>query len=155
MKIAPVVEIKAKFSAYLEESKSGPVIVTKNGKAVAVLLAVEDEEELERLILAYSPKFQAIMRKGKAQIEAGESLSQAFAKHSRIFPNIFISMVRAAEASGNLSKILNRYAEFAEAQADLQRKIREALFYPIILIVSAIGIIVFIATLIYFLKRKR
>jgi prevent-host-death family protein len=75
MKIAPVVEVKAKFSAYLEESKNGPVIVTKNGKAVAVLLAVEDEEELERLILAYSPKFQTIMRKGKAQIEAGESLS--------------------------------------------------------------------------------
>jgi prevent-host-death family protein len=75
MRIAPVVEVKAKFSAYLEESKSGPVIVTKNGKAVAVLLAVEDEDELERLILAYSPKFQAIMRKGKAQIKAGESLS--------------------------------------------------------------------------------
>ena len=74
MRIAPVVEVKAKFSAYLEESKSGPIIVTKNGKAVAVLLAVEDEEEIERLILAYSPKFQAIMRKGKAQIEAGESL---------------------------------------------------------------------------------
>ncbi len=75
MRIAPVVEVKAKFSAYLEESKSGPVIVTKNGKAVAVLLAVEDEDELERLILAYSPKFQAIMRRGKAQIEAGETLS--------------------------------------------------------------------------------
>ncbi len=75
MRIAPVVEIKAKFSAYLEESKSGPVIVTKNGKAVAVLLAIEDEDELERLILAYSPKFQAIMQKGKTQIEAGESLS--------------------------------------------------------------------------------
>ena len=75
MRIAPVVEVKAKFSAYLEESKSGPIIVTKNGKAVAVLLAVEDETEIERLILAYSPKFQAIMRKGKGQIEAGESLS--------------------------------------------------------------------------------
>ncbi len=75
MRIAPVVEVKAKFSAYLEESKSGPIVVTKNGKAVAVLLAVEDEEEIERLILAYSPKFQAIMRKGKAQIEAGESLT--------------------------------------------------------------------------------
>ena len=75
MRIVPVVEVKAKFSAYLEESKSGPVIVTKNGKAVAVLLAVEDEDELERLILAYSPKFQAIMRRGKAQIEAGEALS--------------------------------------------------------------------------------
>ncbi|GAB4428564.1 MAG: hypothetical protein Kow0031_08820 [Anaerolineae bacterium] len=75
MRIAPVVEVKAKFSAFLEESKSGPIIVTKNGKAVAVLLAVDDDDELERLILSYSPKFQAIMNKGKAQIKAGESLS--------------------------------------------------------------------------------
>lgn len=63
------------FNAYLEESKSGPIIVTKNGKAVAVLLAVEDEDEIERLILAYSPKFQAIIRTGKAQIEAGETFT--------------------------------------------------------------------------------
>jgi prevent-host-death family protein len=74
MKIAPVVEVKAKFSAYLEASKEGPVIVTKNGKPVAVLLSVVDEDELERLILAYSPKFQAIINKGKQQIRAGQGL---------------------------------------------------------------------------------
>lgn len=79
MKIAPVVEVKAKFSAYLEESKKGPVIVTKNGKPVAVLLSVVDEGELERLILAYSPKFQAIMKRGKEQIQVGEGIEhQAF-----------------------------------------------------------------------------
>ena len=59
-------------------------------------------------------------------VEAGESLSQALAKQPRIFPNIYISMVKAAEASGDLSKVLNRYAEFAEAQAELTRKIKEA-----------------------------
>jgi prevent-host-death family protein len=75
MKIAPVVEVKAKFSAYLDESKNGPIIVTKNGKPVAVLLAVTDEEELERLILVYSPKFQAILEKSKAQIRAGSGLA--------------------------------------------------------------------------------
>jgi prevent-host-death family protein len=74
MKIAPVVEVKARFSTYLEESKNGPIIVTKNGKPVAVLLAITDEEELERLILAYSPKFQVILRKGKEQIRAGEGI---------------------------------------------------------------------------------
>lgn len=77
MKIAPVVEVKAKFSAYLEESKLGPVVVTKNGKAVAVLLAVNDDDELERLILAYSPKFQTILNEGKAQIKAGESYTHS------------------------------------------------------------------------------
>ncbi len=79
-------------------------------------------------------------------VEAGESFSQALAKHTRVFPNLLVSMVKAAEAGGGLDKVLNRYAEFAETQADLQRKIREALYYPVILIVAATGVIVFIAT---------
>ena len=48
MKIASVAEVKAQFSAYLKQSEEGPVIVTRNGKPVAALLAVRDEEELER-----------------------------------------------------------------------------------------------------------
>ena len=74
MRIAPVVEVKAKFSAYLEESKHGPIVVTKNGKPVAVILAVVDEDDLERLILAHSPKFQAIMKRGKEEIRRGEGI---------------------------------------------------------------------------------
>jgi prevent-host-death family protein len=69
MKIASVADIKARLSAYLKESQEGPVIVTRNGKAVAVLLAVTDEDELERLVLAHSPKFQAILDKSRHQIE--------------------------------------------------------------------------------------
>lgn len=69
MKIASVADVKARLSAYLKESEAGPVIVTRNGKAVAVLLAVTDEDELERLILAHSPKFQAMLDKSRRQIE--------------------------------------------------------------------------------------
>ncbi len=69
MKIASVADVKARLSAYLKESESGPVIVTRNGKAVAVLLAVTDEDELERLVLAHSPKFQAMLDKSRRQIE--------------------------------------------------------------------------------------
>jgi prevent-host-death family protein len=69
MKIASVAHVKARLSAYLNESREGPVIVTRNGKAVAVLLAVTDEEELERLVLAHSPKFQALLDKSRRQIE--------------------------------------------------------------------------------------
>src|SRR5437016_12708526 len=69
MKIASVADVKARFSAYLGESQDGPVIVTRNGKAVAVLLAVTDEDELERLVLAHSPKFQALLDKSRRQIE--------------------------------------------------------------------------------------
>lgn len=74
MKIAPVSDVKARFSAYLKASEEGPVIVTKNGKPVAVLLAMEDEDELERLILAYSPKFQDVLRTAEKQIHEGLSI---------------------------------------------------------------------------------
>lgn len=74
MKIAPVADVKARFSAYLKASEEGPIVVTRNGKPVAVLLAVEYEEEVERLVLAYSPKFQSILRAAKEQIRAGHGI---------------------------------------------------------------------------------
>lgn len=69
MKIASVADVKARLSAYLKVTEEGPVIITRNGKAVAVLLAVTDEDELERLVLAHSPKFQAILEKSRRRIE--------------------------------------------------------------------------------------
>ncbi len=71
MRIVSVAEVKAKFSGYLKASEEGPVIVTRNGKPVAVLLSIEDEDEIERLILAYSPKFQELLKKSKEQIREG------------------------------------------------------------------------------------
>ena len=57
MKIASVADVKARLRAYLKETAEGPVIVTRNGKAVAVLLGVTDEDELKRGA-GHSPKFQ-------------------------------------------------------------------------------------------------
>ena len=69
MKIASVADVKARLSAYLKESQEGPVVVTRNGKAVAVLVAVTDDGELERLVLAHSPKFQSLLDRSRRQIE--------------------------------------------------------------------------------------
>jgi len=76
MKIAPLADVKARLSAYLEECETeGPVIITRNGKAVALLLAPKDEEDLERLILAHSPRFQALLEKSRQSIKAGKGVS--------------------------------------------------------------------------------
>lgn len=61
MKIAPVAEIKAQFSAYVKASEESPVIVTRNGKPVAVLLGISDEDEIERLTIAYSKKLRTVL----------------------------------------------------------------------------------------------
>jgi prevent-host-death family protein len=74
MKIASVADVKAHFSAYVKESEKGPVVVTRNGKPVAVLLAVSDEDELERLMMAYSPRLQALLGAARQRIQAGEGI---------------------------------------------------------------------------------
>lgn len=74
MKIASVADVKARFSSFLRESKRGPVIVTRNGKPTAVLLSVDDEDEIERLTLAYSPKFQKMLNLARQQIREGRGI---------------------------------------------------------------------------------
>jgi prevent-host-death family protein len=74
MKIASVADIKAHLSAYLKASAQGPVVVTHNGKAVAVLLAVGDDEDLERLLMAHSPKLQAILAAARQRIREGKGI---------------------------------------------------------------------------------
>lgn len=74
MRIASIAEVKAKLSGYIKASEQGPVVVTKNGKPVAVLLSITDEEELERLLIAYSPKFQSIVEIAEQQIREGKGI---------------------------------------------------------------------------------
>lgn len=69
MKIAPVAEVKARFSSYLEQCSEGPVIVTKNGRPRAALIAVSNEEELERLVLAHTPRFTALLDAAEKRIK--------------------------------------------------------------------------------------
>jgi prevent-host-death family protein len=68
MKIASIAEVKANLSAYVKASEEELVVITRNGKPVAVLLSMEDDEELERLALAYSKRFQAILTEARHQI---------------------------------------------------------------------------------------
>src|SRR2546427_608986 len=53
---------------------AGPVVVTRNGKAVAVLVGVEDDEEVERLLLAHSRKLRAILDAADRRIDAGAGI---------------------------------------------------------------------------------
>ena len=75
MKIASVAEIKSQFSAFLKASETRPVVGTRNGRPVAVIVGVRDGEEIERLLMAYSPRLQAILEASRKQIREGEVLS--------------------------------------------------------------------------------
>ena len=76
MKIAPLADVKARLSAYLDQAESeGPIIITRNGKAVAVLIAPHDDDDLERLVLSRSPRFQALLDRSRRSIQAGHGLT--------------------------------------------------------------------------------
>ena len=77
MKIAPLADVKAKLSAYVDTSeKEGPVVITRNGKPVAVLIAPKDEEDLETLVLARSPRFLARMARARRSVTEGRGLTE-------------------------------------------------------------------------------
>ena len=76
MKIAALADVKAHLSAYVDECENeGPVIITRNGKAAAVLLAPKDNDDLERLMLAHSRRFQSLLNKSRRSIKAGKGVS--------------------------------------------------------------------------------
>jgi prevent-host-death family protein len=76
MRIAPLADVKARLSAYVELCETdGPVVITRNGKAVAVLLAPTDDDDLEGLLLARSPRFQALLDRSRQSIKEGKGLT--------------------------------------------------------------------------------
>lgn len=77
MRIAPLADVKARLSAYLDEcGTEGPVVITRNGKAAAVLLVPRDDEDLERLLLGRSPRFEALLDRSRQSIKEGKGLTE-------------------------------------------------------------------------------
>jgi prevent-host-death family protein len=77
MRIVPIADAKARLSAYVDQCvDDGPVIITRNGKPVAVLLAPVDEDDLDQLMLTRSKRFQTLLNKSRRSIAAGKGLSR-------------------------------------------------------------------------------
>jgi type IV pilus assembly protein PilC len=77
-------------------------------------------------------------------VEGGTSLSEAMAKFPYVFDDLYVNLVRAGEAGGALTQIFNRLAEFMEKAEKLIRKIRAALLYPILVVLFANAVIIYI-----------
>jgi type IV pilus assembly protein PilC len=74
----------------------------------------------------------------RTDVESGESLSESMLKHPKVFPKLYVAMVRAGEAAGMLDQVLLRIAAMLEADVKLRSKIKSAMTYPIIVFVMAI-----------------
>jgi type IV pilus assembly protein PilC len=75
-----------------------------------------------------------------AAVEGGRQLSEGFAQYPRIFSELFIATIRAGESSGTLERSLEDLATQLTKSYDLQRKIRGAMIYPVLVLTAAAGI---------------
>lgn len=83
------------------------------------------------------PTFKKVLSTIESDIKHGSSLSIAFAKHPGTFSNLFISMVKVGETGGVLSDILDRVSTYMEKTLRLQRKVKSAMIYPIVVVSMA------------------
>ncbi|HET6498650.1 MAG TPA: type II secretion system F family protein [Coriobacteriia bacterium] len=80
-------------------------------------------------------------------VEAGQSLSESLAKHPRVFPPIFVNMVRAGETGGVLDEVLVRVADHFESELALRGKIKSAMTYPVVM--GVIVVVILVAMMIF------
>ncbi|HCM72597.1 MAG TPA: type II secretion system F family protein [Fimbriimonadaceae bacterium] len=90
------------------------------------------------------PKLKKILLDLGERVESGESLSNSMKRHPRTFDNLFIGLIRAGEIGGVLEESLQRLAAFLEADVALRRKVKSAMTYPVLVMIAAIGIVIFL-----------
>lgn len=88
-------------------------------------------------------QLQSVVQEVAAAVEGGRSLSDSFAKHPKVFNEVFISLMAAGEISGTLDKSLQRIAAQQEKDAAIAGKIKGALTYPVIVLFVIMGVMVF------------
>jgi type IV pilus assembly protein PilC len=95
---------------------------------------------------ASDPGFKIVLDKIIERVRAGSDFSTALSEHPKLFTKIFVNMIKAGEASGQLDVILQRLADYMEAIEELKREIKSAMTYPVIslalILTITVGLIV-------------
>jgi len=100
---------------------------------------------------ATKPLMKKILSQAKFNLEKGIPLSATFAAYPKYFPPVIVNLLKAGEASGNLERVLDQISEQLQKEYDLIRKVRNAMAYPIILLVASFGVVILL--LVFVLPR--
>lgn len=94
------------------------------------------------------PRFARVLQQIGQDVEGGETFSDALRKWPRTFSDLYVSMVRSGEASGNLDGVLLQLADYMEAMEELRRRIKSAMTYPVVafsmILLIAAGLIIWV-----------
>jgi len=94
------------------------------------------------------PNFARVIDGIAQDVESGETFSDALRKYPKAFPELYVSMIRAGEAGGDLDGVLLQLADYLESSEELKRRIRSAMTYPVVafsmIILIATGLVIFV-----------
>ncbi len=96
-----------------------------------------------------NPEFREVLRDVRRNVQSGATLSGAFGLHPDIFPEIFVSILRAGEVTGNMDGALSDLHRFLAWQEELGKTIRQATFYPSTVVAMVAGLIVLLFTFVF------
>lgn len=100
-------------------------------------------EQLRAGAAGHSP-LAAVMEDVACDVNSGSTLAAALNKHPSVFSNLVVNMVAAGETSGTLEDVLLRVAEILERRVQLAAKVKAAVAYPVMMIVVAVAVVVFL-----------
>ena len=100
---------------------------------------------------ARSQTLRACLEQMSIDVSQGTALSDAFARHTAVFPALAVEMARVAEAGGNLAEAMEKLADHMETGAEITRKVKSALAYPIV--VMAISVVTVLVMVTFILPR--
>lgn len=110
-------------------------IMLNSGMSIVQTLDVLKAQDYDRF-------FKSILESVYEDVKTGVMLSDALAKHKKVFPNFFKSMIKVGEASGKLDVVMVSLADYYDNDAALKKKTKGALAYPIMLLMMTIGIVI-------------
>jgi general secretion pathway protein F len=132
------------FKRYFDRITVADIALTTRQLATLLRSGITLIESLTAIVdQVESEKMKRIYGDVKNAVNEGSSLADALSQHPEVFDHLYVSMIRAGEASGALDQVLVRLANFMEAQARLKAKIMGAMLYPAIM-VGVAGIILVI-----------
>ncbi|HAD48366.1 MAG TPA: type II secretion system protein GspF [Idiomarina sp.] len=130
----PVKRVKAQDLALITRQLS--TLVSSALPIEQCLLAVADQTE--------KPRLKKLLMSVRSKVAEGYSLAEAMADFPGVFDSLYTAMVAAGEKSGHLDQVLNELADYTEQRQHMKSQLTQALIYPLMLTLVAIGIVVFL-----------
>lgn len=131
------------FSRFTQRIKTQDVALMTRQLATLVGAGIPLVDALTALLdQTENPKLKKILSQVREKVTEGTKFSDAMRAHPKIFTDVYVNMVNAGENSGALDMVLNRLADFTEAQARLKSKIIGAMMYPMIMSIVGVGLII-------------